>query len=137
MMGFEAEGAAPIVRGERVANPETMATAIRIGNPASWQGAVGARDESGGAIDCVSDDEIRSAYHVMATKEGIFGEPASAASLAGLIKWSRHLDLSDKKVVCIVTGSGLKDPDTAMRGTPPFLELPPELGKMEKALGWY
>jgi threonine synthase len=137
MMGFEAEGAAPIVRGERVANPETIATAIRIGNPASWQGAVGARDESGGTIDCVSDDEIRSAYHVMATKEGIFGEPASAASVAGLIKWSRHLDLSDKKVVCIVTGSGLKDPDTAMRGTPPFLELPPELGKMEKALGWY
>jgi threonine synthase len=136
MMGFEAEGAAPIVRGERVANPETIATAIRIGNPASWQGAVGARDESGGTIDCVSDDEIRSAYHVMATKEGIFGEPASAASLAGLIKWSRHLDLSDKKVVCIVTGSGLKDPDAAMRGTPPFLELPPELGKMEKALGW-
>ncbi|OGO03036.1 MAG: threonine synthase [Chloroflexi bacterium RBG_13_53_26] len=137
MMGFEAEGAAPIVRGERVANPETIATAIRIGNPASWQGAVGARDESGGTIDCVSDDEIRSAYHVMATKEGIFGEPASAASVAGLIKWSRNLDLSDKKVVCIVTGSGLKDPDTAMRGTPPFLELPPELGKMEKALGWY
>jgi threonine synthase len=137
MMGFEAEGAAPIVRGERVANPETIATAIRIGNPASWQGAVRARDESGGTIDCVSDDEIRSAYHVMAIKEGIFGEPASAASVAGLIKWSRHLDLSDKKVVCIVTGSGLKDPDTAMRGTPPFLELPPELGKMEKALGWY
>src|SRR4030042_731949 len=107
MMGFEAEGAAPIVRGERVANPETIATAIRIGNPASWQGAVGARDESGGTIDCVSDDEIRSAYHVMATKEGIFGEPASAASVAGLIKWSRNLDLSDKKGVCIVTGSGL------------------------------
>ena len=136
MMGFEAEGAAPIVRGERVANPETIATAIRIGNPASWKGAVAARDESGGTIDCVSDDEIRAAYHVMATKEGIFGEPASAASVAGLIKWSHRLDLSDKKVVCVVTGNGLKDPDTAMRGTQPFLEMPPELGKMEKALGW-
>jgi threonine synthase len=72
----------------------------------------------------------------MATKEGIFGEPASAASVAGLIKWSHRLDLSDKKVVCVVTGNGLKDPDTAMRGTQPFLEMPPELGKMEKALGW-
>jgi threonine synthase len=136
MMGFEAEGAAPIVRGERVAKPETVATAIRIGNPASWKGAVAARDESGGAIDCVTDEEILAAYRLMATREGVFGEPASAASVAGLIKWSRRLDLAGKRVVCVVTGSGLKDPDTAMKGTSPFLELPPELGKMEKALGW-
>jgi len=136
MMGFEAEGAAPIVRGERVTNPETIATAIRIGNPASWKGAEAARDESGGAIDCVTDDEILAAYRLMATREGVFGEPASAASVAGLLKWSRRLDLSGKRVVCVVTGSGLKDPDTAMKGTPPFLELPPELSKMEKALGW-
>jgi threonine synthase len=136
MMGFEAEGAAPIVRGERVTSPETIATAIRIGNPASWKGAVAARDESGGAIDCVSDEEILAAYRLMATREGVFGEPASAASVAGLLKWSRRLDLSGKRVVCVVTGSGLKDPDTAMKGTLPFLELPPELGKMERALGW-
>lgn len=136
MMGFEAEGAAPIVRGERVTNPETIATAIRIGNPASWKGAVAARDESGGVIDCVSDEEILAAYRLMAAREGVFGEPASAASVAGLLKWSRRLDLSGKRVVCVVTGSGLKDPDTAMKGTLPFLELPPELGKMERALGW-
>ncbi|MBM4443713.1 MAG: threonine synthase [Chloroflexi bacterium] len=136
MMGFEAEGAAPIVRGQRVANPETIATAIRIGNPASWKGAVAARDDSGGAIDCVSDDEILAAYRLMATREGVFGEPASAASVAGLLKWSQRLDLSGKRVVCVVTGSGLKDPDTAMQGTSPFLELPPELSRMEKALGW-
>lgn len=136
MMGFEAEGAAPIVRGERVTSPETIATAIRIGNPASWKGAVAARDESGGAIDCVSDEEILAAYRLMATREGVFGEPASAASVAGLLKWSRRLDLSGKRVVCVVTGSGLKDPDTAMKGTLPFVELPPELGKMERALGW-
>lgn len=136
MMGFEAAGAAPIVKGERVTNPETVATAIRIGNPASWKGAVAARDESGGAIDCVSDDEILAAYRLMASREGVFGEPASAASVAGLIKWSSRLDLSGKEVVCVVTGSGLKDPDTAMKGTSPFLELPPELSQMEKALGW-
>jgi threonine synthase len=136
MMGFEAEGAAPIVRGERVVAPETIATAIRIGNPASWKGAVAARDDSGGTIDCVTDEEILAAYHLMAAKEGIFGEPASAASVAGLVKSSRRLNLSGKTVVCIVTGTGLKDPDTAMKGTPPFMELPPELGQVEQALDW-
>jgi threonine synthase len=136
MMGYEAEGAAPIVRGHKVEHPETVATAIRIGNPASWDGAVAARDESGGTIDCVSDDEILAAYRLMAVEEGVFGEPASAASVAGLIKWSRSNDLTGKKVVCIITGSGLKDPDTAMRGTPPFMELPADLGEVERALGW-
>lgn len=136
MMGYEAEGAAPIVRGQKVDHPETVATAIRIGNPASWGGAVAARDESGGTIDCVSDKEILAAYRLMAVEEGVFGEPASAASVAGLVKWSRSHDLAGKRVVCVITGSGLKDPDTAMRGTPPFMELPADLGEVERALGW-
>ncbi len=115
MMGFQAEGAAPIVRGEPVANPQTIASAIRIGNPASWKGALAARDESGGAIDMVSDDEILEAYRLLASHEGIFCEPASAASFAGLVKLHRQgLDLSDQQVVCICTGSGLKDPDLAV-----------------------
>ncbi len=115
MMGFQAEGAAPIVRGAPVANPQTIASAIRIGNPASWQGAVEARDRSGGVIDAVSDDEILEAYRLLASREGIFGEPASAASLAGLMKQHRQgLDLAGKRVVCVITGSGLKDPDLAV-----------------------
>ena len=90
MMGFQAEGAAPIVRGHAIPDPQTVASAIRIGNPASWQKAVAARDESGGVIDTVTDDEIMAAYHLQATRGGIFGEPASAASLAGLIKLSKQ-----------------------------------------------
>ncbi len=136
MMGFQAEGAAPIVRGYPIAEPKTIASAIRIGNPASWQKAVAARDESGGTIDMVSDEEIMSAYRLMATKAGIFGEPASAASVAGLIKLSRNMDYSQKKVVCIVTGNGLKDADVALKDAQPFLELKPDLKAIEKALGW-
>ncbi len=137
MMGFQAKGAAPIVRGYVVDKPETVATAIRIGNPASWQRAVNARDESGGIIDMVSDDEILSAYRLVATKGGVFGEPASAASLAGLIKLSRQgTDFSSKKVVCVITGTGLKDPDTALRGVETLLELPADLAAVEQALGW-
>ncbi len=137
MMGFQAEGAASIVRGYAVDNPETVATAIRIGNPASWQGATAARDESGGIIDMVSDDEIMSAQKLMATKGGVFGEPASAASLAGLIKLSRQgMDLSQKRVVCVVTGTGLKDTDIVLRNVDPFLELPADLTVVEQALGW-
>ncbi len=137
MMGFQAEGAAPIVRGSVIKQPETIASAIRIGNPASWQKAVAARDESGGTIDMVSDDEILAAQSLMATKGGIFGEPASAASLAGLIKLSqRGLDFSQQRIVCVVTGTGLKDTDTALKGTEPFLELPADLLAVEKALGW-
>ena len=135
MMGFQAEGAAPIVKGHKVDHPETVATAIRIGNPASWKGAEAARDESGGVIDSVTDEEILAAYRRTATEGGIFGEPASAASFAGLAKWARRHDLSGKRVVCIVTGSGLKDPDTAMRGATSILELPAELAKVEQALG--
>ena len=137
MMGFQAEGAAPIVRGYVIEQPETVASAIRIGNPASWQKAVAARDESGGIIDMVSDEEIMAAYRLLATKGGIFGEPASAASLAGLIKLSRQgMDFSQKKVVCVVTGTGLKDTDTALKGAEPFLELPADLAAIEQALGW-
>jgi threonine synthase len=115
MMGFQAEGAAPIVRGEVVAKPQTIASAIRIGNPATWHGAVEARDQSGGVIDAVSDDEILDAYRALASKEGIFCEPASAASFAGLVKMHRQgLDLHDKLIVCVCTGNGLKDPDLAV-----------------------
>ncbi len=137
MMGFQAEGAAPIVRGRAIEKPETVATAIRIGNPASWQKAAAARDESGGIIDMVSDDEILAAQRLMATKGGIFGEPASAASLAGLVKLSHQgMDFSQKKVVCVVTGTGLKDTDIVLRGVEPFLELPADLTAVEQALGW-
>lgn len=115
MMGFEAEGAAPIYYGRVIEEPKTIATAIRIGNPASWEKAVRARDESGGVIDVVSDDEIMEAYLILARKEGIFGEPASAASVAGLLKYLRKgLRLEGKRAVCIITGTGLKDPETAM-----------------------
>ncbi|MBI2866473.1 MAG: threonine synthase, partial [Chloroflexi bacterium] len=137
MMGFEAEGAAPIARGEPVAEPRTVATAIRIGNPASWQGAVAARDQSRGSIDWVSDQEILEAYRLMAQQEGVFGEPASAASLAGLLKLSRQgMDFSGKRVVCVVTGSGLKDPEIALEHAPPLLELPAQAAAVEAALGW-
>ena len=115
MMGYQASGAAPIVHGRPIPNPDTVATAIRIGNPASWQGAVAARDESGGVIDAVTDEEILAAYQALAATEGIFCEPASAASLAGLIKASREGRVAkDSRVVCVLTGHGLKDPDRAI-----------------------
>ncbi len=137
MMGFQAEGAAPIVRGCAIKDPETVASAIRIGNPASWQKATTARDESGGIIDMVSDEEILAAQRLLATRGGIFGEPASAASLAGLIKLSQGgIDFSAKRVVCVVTGTGLKDTDTALKNAEPFLELPADLETIERALGW-
>ena len=113
MMGFQAAGAAPIVRDEKIEDPQTIASAIRIGNPASWQRAVNARDESGGNIDAVSDAEIIEAYIRLAREEGIFCEPASAASVAGLIKLaSQGEDLENLTAVCILTGMGLKDPTT-------------------------
>jgi threonine synthase len=114
MFGWQAEGAAPIVRGQPVAEPETIATAIRIGAPASWQGAIRARDESGGAIEAVSDAEILDAYLSLARREGVFVEPASAASVAGLVKRAQGGGVEGlSSVVCVLTGSGLKDPDTA------------------------
>jgi threonine synthase len=136
MMGFQAEGAAPIVQGRVFEEPKTVASAIRIGNPASWQRAIAARDESGGVIDSVTDGEILAAYRLLATSEGIFGEPASAASVAGLLKMvGEGMSLKDKKVVCIITGAGLKDPDTAIECAQPPVELPPEIAAIERALG--
>jgi threonine synthase len=112
MLGFQAEGAAPIVRGAPVDRPETVATAIRIGNPASWAGAATARDDSGGAIDAVSDEEILAAQRDVATLEGIFCEPASAAGVAGVRRTAAEGRLHrSETVVCILTGHGLKDPD--------------------------
>ena len=134
MMGFQAAGAAPIVLDKVVKQPKTIATAIRIGNPASWRKAVAARDESGGIIDRVTDEEIINAYRLMAIKEGIFGEPASAASLAGLIKLSKKENFSGKRIVCIVTGTGLKDPGAPARYSRAPIELPAELSVVEEAL---
>jgi threonine synthase len=134
MMGFQAAGAAPIVLDKVIKRPKTIATAIRIGNPASWQKAVAARDESGGIIDYVTDDEIMNAYRLMAIKEGIFGEPASAASLAGLIKLSQRENFSGKRVVCIVTGTGLKDPGVPARYARVPIELPADLAAVEEVL---
>ena len=114
MMGFQAAGAAPIVLDRVVTHPDTVATAIRIGNPASWKQAVAARDESGGLIDMVTDEQIIAAYLRLARKEGLFFEPASAASVAGLLRLPElGVDVSGKTVVCILTGMGLKDPGTA------------------------
>ena len=137
MMGFQAAGAAPIVRGDVVTEPETIASAIRVGNPASWDKALTARDESGGTIDMVTDDNIMEAYKMLASKEGVFCEPASAASLAGLIKHAKAgLNLEGQKVVCIITGHGLKDPDLANEIEPVWMEeYPPDLDAVEQALG--
>jgi len=117
MCGFQAEGAAPIVRGEPVPNPETFATAIRIGNPASWKRAEAARDESGGVIDMVSDDEIAEAYRFLASVEGLFCEPASAAGVAGAFKRPELVE-DGQTVVFTITGHGLKDPDSAIHRIP-------------------
>ncbi|MBM2809349.1 MAG: threonine synthase [Chloroflexi bacterium] len=138
VLGFEAAGAAPIVRNAVVPNPETVATAIRIGNPASWELAVEARDQSGGVIDCVTDDEILDSYQALAQREGLFVEPASAASVAGVRKLVREgkLDLTDKTTVCILTGNGLKDPDRAVMLSGDAARVDPDLVAVERALGW-
>jgi threonine synthase len=134
MLGFQAAGAAPIVRGEIVEDPQTIASAIRIGNPASWRQAIAARDESGGAIDSVTDDEIMDAYRRIAREEGIFCEPASAASLAGLLKAAQTRDLRGTTCVCIITGAGLKDPDTAKTLTWHEIDVPANHSAIESAL---
>ena len=139
MMGWQAEGANPIVRGEPIADPQTVASAIRIGNPASWRHAEGARDESGGAIQSVSDEEILNAYRLLAQEEGIFCEPASAACVAGLLKMaadSEHRSaIADRTVVCIITGHGLKDPDTALSVEGEMIEVAADQQAVEKAMG--
>ena len=139
MMGFQAEGAAPIVRGHVVEDPKTLATAIKIGNPASWQRAESARDESGGVIDLVTDDEIVEAYKLVARTEGIFCEPASAAGIAGLRKLIGqglfHHAKPRPTVVCILTGHGLKDPERAIQVSDPFVTLPAETEAVAEACG--
>jgi threonine synthase len=136
MRGFQAAGAAPIVRGEAVAKPMTIATAIRIGNPASWKQAVAARDESGGSIDSVTDKQILEAYRLLARTEGVFVEPSSAASVAGLIKaHGEGLIPPGSRIVCTVTGNGLKDPEWAIAGAPKPVQIQPKVDQAAEALG--
>jgi threonine synthase len=135
LFGYQAEGAAPIVRGEPVSEPRTVATAIRVGNPASWSSAVQARDASGGAIDAVTDDEILEAYSYLARCEGVFCEPASAASVAGLRQRAKSGGLEGiQRVVCVLTGSGLKDPDAATRSAPAVAEVDADLDAVRRAV---
>ncbi len=134
--GFQAAGAAPLVLGHPVDEPQTIASAIRIGNPASWKSAIAARDESGGDIRAVTDEEILAAYRRLAQEEGIFCEPASAAGVAGLLKLARDgINLSGKTVVCIITGTGLKDPERAMAEFAPELQpVSADLASVERAM---
>jgi threonine synthase len=137
MFGFQAEGSAPIVRGEPVAHPETVATAIRIGNPASWRGAVSARDESGGLIECVSDEQIVAAWRDLARLEGVFCEPASAAGIAGLqMLVAQGRAERDARYVAVLTGHGLKDPGLAVEQFAVPQPVPAEIGAIVKWLGW-
>lgn len=114
MMGFQAAGSAPLVKGEVVTRPETIATAIRIGHPANWQRAIAVKEASQGAFNAVTDEEILQAYYLLASEEGIFCEPASAASVAGLLKLADQVP-SGATVVCVLTGKWSKDPDTALK----------------------
>jgi threonine synthase len=137
MFGFQAEGASPIVRGHPVENPRTIATAIRIGNPASWDGALAAAKDSGGEIRSVRDKDILEAYRLLARGEGLFSELASAASAAGLLKLSAEGRLEPgRTVVCILTGHGLKDPDWAIAGAPSPPLVLPEVDQVATALGF-
>jgi len=136
MLGTQAAGAAPLVLGEPVKEPETIATAIRIGSPASWASAVAAQQESNGRFLAATDEEILAAYHLVARSEGVFVEPASAAGIAGLLKsvddgWVAR----GSTVVCTVTGNGLKDPDTALRGMPPVTPIPVDPVAVVASLG--
>jgi threonine synthase len=137
MYGFQAAGAAPLVSGQPIAEPNTVATAIRIGNPASWSGATGARDESGGLIQAVTDEEILEAYRLLAGKEGLFVEPASAACVAGLLKHGRGGLTRGGRAAAILTGNGLKDPETAIaQYEPNITKAAATLEGVERALGW-
>ncbi|VAX35772.1 Threonine synthase [hydrothermal vent metagenome] len=138
MLGFQAAGSAPIVDGKVIENPETIATAIRIGNPASWKQAETARDESGGLIDKVTDDEILEAYKRLAGKTGVFVEPASAASVAGILKLNQSGYFEEAKntlVVCTVTGHGLKDPDRAIKNIEAPASLEPNIKTILAEIG--
>lgn len=136
MWGFQAAGSAPLVSGSPVTSPETIATAIRIGNPASWDQAIAARDDSGGLIDSVTDEEILAAYRLLATTEGLFCEPSSAAGVAGLIK-KKEAGLLDpgQMIVVTLTGNGLKDPQWALDGAPDPVVVPVDVHEAARALG--
>ena len=137
MMGFQAAGAAPLIAGHPIENPKTLATAIRIGNPASWHQAIAAKEASQGAFHPVTDEEILVAYRLLASREGIFCEPASAASVAGLLKIKDQVP-AGATIVCVLTGNGLKDPDTAIQHCENPLKqgIPPELDAVAKAMGF-
>ncbi len=135
MMGFQAAGSAPIVAGHPIEKPETIATAIRIGNPASWQSAVAARDESGGVIEAVTDEELLAAYRTLGAREGIFCEPASAVSIAGIIKSAAAGRFrGGETVVATLTGHGLKDPDTALSQVPEITKVKASLDELARHL---
>jgi threonine synthase len=137
MLGFQAAGAAPLVQGAPVKSPQTVASAIRIGNPASWKTAIAARDESGGSIEAVTDEEILAAYHRLAREEGIFCEPASAACVAGVLKQVQAgAQFTGQTIVCVITGSGLKDPETALQSDPRMHHMPADLATIEREMGW-
>jgi threonine synthase len=129
LFGFQAEGAAPLVIGKRVDNPETVASAIRIGNPARWEEAMDAVTSSRGEIRAVSDEEILDAYAFLGMHEGVFCEPASAASVAGLLRYG-----AEGRVVCVLTGHGLKDPTTAIDRAPPVIPCEPDIDSVEQAV---
>ncbi|MBF2027851.1 MAG: threonine synthase [Oscillatoriales cyanobacterium C42_A2020_001] len=137
MMGFQAAGAAPLITGHSVEHPETLATAIRIGNPANWERAIAVRDASQGAFNAVTDDEILAAYRMLASQEGVFCEPASAASVAGLLKVKDQVP-TGATVVCVLTGNGLKDPDAAIKHSENPLKqgIAPDLESVAKAMGF-
>lgn len=137
MMGFQAAGAAPLVSGHKVSDPHTLATAIRIGNPASWDKAVAAKEASQGQFNAVTDEEILDAYRLLAAEEGVFCEPASAASVAGLLKVKDQVP-TGATVVCVLTGNGLKDPDTAINHSQNQVKagLEPELTTLARAMGF-
>ena len=137
LYGFQAAGAAPLVHGAPVANPETIASAIRIGNPARWEEAMAAFTSSRGRVEAVSDDQILDAYRLLAAREGVFCEPASAASVAGIL--AHGLPVIEgaavpRTVVCVLTGHGLKDPDTALSKAPPVIGCEADLSAVERAV---
>ena len=137
MMGFQAAGAAPLITGERVANPDTLATAIRIGNPANWQKAIAVKEASGGEFNSVTDEEILDAYRLLAAEEGVFCEPASAASVAGLLKVKDRVP-ENATVICVLTGNGLKDPSSAVEHSFNDLKqgIPKDLEQIAKVMGF-
>lgn len=138
MLGFQAAGSAPIVKGRPIKEPKTIATAIKIGNPASWKQAEAARDESVGLINAVTDTEILNAYKILASKEGVFVEPASAASVAGLLKLAKagYFSKLTTRIVCILTGHGLKDPDRALKTIKPPKTIKADLKTVLKEIGY-